>query len=87
MKPLSRGNSWEEAAEEAAATLRFLEDREKKEIESVWLRPAAGGDAGTGAALIQNRVSRPVRILPGDAATGIPPADRIRLAPLLGQLS
>ena len=87
VKPLSTGNLWEEAAEETAATLRFLEDREKKEIESVWLRPAAGGDAGTGAALIQSRVSRPVRILPGDGSTGIPPADRIRLAPLLGQIS
>jgi len=87
VKPLTPGSSWAEAAEETAATIRFLEDREKKGLEAVWLRPAAAGDAEAGAALLQKRVSRPVRILPGDAPTGIPPADKIRLAPLLGQLA
>jgi len=87
VKPLTPGSSWVEAAEETAATIRFLEDREKKEVETIWLRPAAAGDVEAGAALIQKRVSRPVRILPGDAPKGVPPADKIRLAPLLGQLS
>jgi len=86
VKPLTAGASWAEAAEETAATIRFIEDRENKAMETVWLRPAAG-DAETGAALLQKSVSCPVRVLPGDAPTGIPPADKIRLAPLLGQLA
>jgi len=86
VKPLTPDALWVEAAEETAATVRFLEDREKKRIEAVWLRPAAGG-AEAGVSLVQGKVASPVRTLPGDAPSGVPPAEKIALAALLGQLS
>jgi hypothetical protein len=86
IKPLSPETLWAEAADEIAATIRFVEDREEKSVETVWLRPAAGGEEA-GMALLQSRIPCPVRILAGEAPSGIPPADKISLAALLGQLS
>jgi len=87
VKPLSPDARWEEAAGETAATVRYLEDREKKKVETVWLRPAAAGEARDGAALIAKQAACPVEILPGEASAGIPPADKIHLAPVWGELS
>ncbi len=87
VKPLTPGMGWAEAAEETAITIRYLEDREKKRVDTVWLRPAAAGDVKTGTALIQKSADCAVKILPGDAPSGIAPEDKIPLAPLLGELS
>ncbi|MHB8054397.1 MAG: hypothetical protein ACYDH3_04025 [Candidatus Aminicenantales bacterium] len=87
VKPLTPGASWAEAAEETAVTVRYLEDREKKRVDTVWLRPAAAGDVKAGAALIQKGAACAVKILPGDAPAEVAPADKIHLAPLLGELS
>lgn len=86
VKPLSTNALWAEAADETEATIRFLEDREKKRLEAVWLRPAAEGGE-TGVSLLQKRIACPIRTLPGDAPNGLPPAEKISLAALLGQLS
>jgi hypothetical protein len=85
VKPLSPENLWVEAAEETAATIRFLEEREKTRMETVWLRPM-GGEA-RGISLIREKAGCPVRTLPGDAPSGIPPDEKIPLAALWGQLS
>jgi hypothetical protein len=87
VKPLTPGAGWEEAAGETAATVRYLEDREKKKVETVWLRPAAAGDVQAGAALIQKGAACPVKFLPAEALPGVAPADRIHLAPVYGELS
>ncbi|MBN1939371.1 MAG: hypothetical protein JW843_07285 [Candidatus Aminicenantes bacterium] len=85
VKPLSPDTLWAEAADETAATIRFLEEREKTRIETVWLRPAGGGESGV--SLIQEKAGRRVRTLPGDAPSGLPPDEKISLAALLGYLS
>lgn len=87
VKPLSPDARWEDAAGETAATVRFLEDREKKKVEIVWLRPAADGEARAGAALIAKQAACPVKILPGEAPAGIAPAEKIHMAPVWGELS
>lgn len=87
VKPLGTEAGWEEAAAETASTIRYLEEREKKKVETVWLRPAAAGDARAGAALVQKRIACPVAILPGGETAGIAPADKIHLAPVWGALS
>jgi len=86
VKPFSAEALWAEAADETAATVRFIEDREKKSVETIWLRPAAGGGE-TGVPFVQGKVGCPVKILPGDAPAGVPPAEKISLAALLGQLT
>jgi hypothetical protein len=87
VKPLTAGDAWAEAADEVATTLRFLEDREKKRIDAVWVRPAAAGAAEEGLALLQKRTACPVRIIAGEEMTGIPPAEKIFLSSLWGQMS
>jgi hypothetical protein len=87
VKPLTAGDVWAEAADEVATTLRFLEDREKKRIDAVWVRPAAAGAAEDGLALLQKRTACPVRMIADEAMTGIPPAEKIFLASLWGQMS
>ncbi|OGD28477.1 MAG: hypothetical protein A2Y56_05545 [Candidatus Aminicenantes bacterium RBG_13_63_10] len=72
---------------ELAGTLRFLEDREKKTVKSLWVRVGTDGDAAELAAGIQAGIMLPVRLLEAPGALGLSPRERQFLAPLIGLIS
>jgi hypothetical protein len=81
----AEGGPWAQAATEAANTIHFLEDREKKRVKAVWIR-ASGGPSPDGAAL-EERVGCPVRAVRFAAPAVTGSREQAILAPLIGQVS
>lgn len=75
------------AGKELAGTLRFLEDREKKAVKTVWVRSGTGGDAAEIIAGLQAVTELPVRLLDAPVSCGLKPRERHFLAPLIGMSS
>ena len=80
------GSFWVQVAAEVATTIHFLEDREKKRLETVWIRSAVGATPEDLAA-IEARAGCPVRTLAFSAPAVAGPKEQAILAPLVGQVS
>jgi Tfp pilus assembly PilM family ATPase len=75
----------ESVIKEAAGTLTYLEDREKRGIKVLWLRAGPGAEASALAEAFQKKLGLVVRPIEPPAAFGLTSRERHFLAPLIGQ--
>ncbi len=71
---------------EAENTIRFLEDKEKKRIERLWVRSAAADERPELISRLEERIGLPLEPLDYEAPEGWSEAQKALLAPLVGQI-
>jgi hypothetical protein len=76
-----------QAVTEIQNTLHFLEDREGRHADVIYLRGPLAADGGDGAALFRDRLSLPVKSLEPALLISAGAVEKAVLAPLLGHLS
>ena len=84
--PMSPARKMEQVADEIDNTVRFLEDREKKKIASVWIRSIVEGAEEDGLAVLKDRLS-PMLVSEFPSPCPLEFRDRHVLSPLIGQVS
>ena len=76
----------ENIVREAENTIRFLEDKEKKRIERLWVRSAAAAESPELMSRLKERIDLPLEPLDYEAPEEWSEADKALLAPLVGQI-
>lgn len=71
---------------ETENTLRFLEDKEKARVETLWLRSAAASETSEILSRLKRRTGLEVAILEGAGPAVWGPSHRALLAPLFGEM-
>jgi hypothetical protein len=77
----------ENAAREILNTMTFLEDREKKRVETLWLRTALADGEDDPLAVLKPLVPLNVQTIEASGFAGLRPKESRALAPLVGQLA
>ncbi|MCX6564721.1 MAG: hypothetical protein NTU60_14140 [Candidatus Aminicenantes bacterium] len=83
--PMSSDRKMDQVANEIDNTVRFLEDREKKGISSVWVRSAVEGTEDETLAALKERLS-PLAFAEFSSPWPLTFRDRQVLSPLIGQV-
>jgi hypothetical protein len=74
------------AAREIANTVTFLEDREKKQVKTIWVRSALSESEDDALAVLKPLVPQTVQALEPAGFAGLRTREARVLAPLIGQL-
>ena len=85
LNPMSPVQKMEQVADEIENTVRFVEDREKKTIASVWIRSAVEGAEEDGPAALRKRLA-PMTVAEFSSPWPLAFRDRQVLSPLIGQV-
>jgi len=83
---MSPAQKMEQTANEIDNTIRFLEDREKKKIGSIWVRSAVDGAAEDDLGALKDRLS-PMPVAEFASPWPLEFRERHILSPLIGQVS
>jgi len=71
---------------EAENTIRFLEDKEKKRIERLWVRTAVAAERPQLVDRLRDRIDLPLEPVVYEAPEAWSEAQKALLAPLVGQI-
>ncbi len=84
---MTPGQKLETIVNEVENTVHFIEDREKKKVDAVWLRSAAAKSEGDLLAFVQKSTALPWRAIEPAGPPMVDTSDRQILSPLIGQVS
>jgi hypothetical protein len=76
----------ENIVREVENTLRFLEDKEKARMERLWVRTAAAAERPGLIGRLEQRIDLPLEAVDYEAPKTWPEAQKVLLAPLVGQI-
>lgn len=82
----SASRRMDNVAREILNTMTFLEDREKKKVETIWVRAALSDADEDALAALKPLVALPLRPIEPAGFAGLKPREARLLAPLMGQL-
>jgi hypothetical protein len=74
-------------AKEVENTVHFLEDKERKKVEQIWVRSASGEDGPQVVSKLEETLPLPVELINYAAPASWDARDKALLAPLMGQIA
>ena len=77
----------DQVAKEVENTIFFLEDKEKQQVEGIWIRTGFGEDAGEFVARLKAKIPLPIEEVGTVIGNDWDLAEKTLLAPLVGQVS
>jgi hypothetical protein len=77
---------WMDIVQEVENTAKFVENKEKRKINCLWVRTGVFGSAENIISSLQERCQCPVKAIESSLKSGLPLEEKRLLTPLLGQL-
>jgi len=84
---LAAGEKADLVVQEVENTVHFLEDKERKKVERIWVRPGAGEDGPGILARLKSSLPQPAAMVDYTAPEEWNAQEKSALAPLMGQLA